>query len=201
MADECTDTATIEELSIFCRWEENGSPIEHFMEILPLKRCDAESIYSTLIKWLKKKGVQCRKMVGMGFDGASTFTGKRSGVQARLKKHAPHAILVHCYCHKLQLAIVQAASVEVLYHFSKRCENLKEVIDLPELKITKPSDTRWLAHERCVSTVKRCYGANVSMLEQIYEEYHEHEALGLSKILGSSTLFTRLRPSKSVKVE
>ena len=27
MADECTDIATIEELSIFCRWEENGSPV------------------------------------------------------------------------------------------------------------------------------------------------------------------------------
>ena len=105
MADECTDIATIEELSIFCRWEENGSPVEHFMEILPLKRCDAESIYSTLIEWLKKQGIQCRKMVGMGFDGASTFAGKHSGVQARLKKHAPRAIFVHCHCHyKQQIA-------------------------------------------------------------------------------------------------
>ena len=50
MADECTNIATIEELSIFCRWEENGSPVEHFMEILPLKRCDTESVYSTLIE-------------------------------------------------------------------------------------------------------------------------------------------------------
>ena len=92
MADECTDIATIEELSILCRWEENGTPIEHFMEILPLKRCDAETIYSTLVESLKKNGVQCRKMVGIGFDGASTFAGKHSGVQARLKKHAPHAM-------------------------------------------------------------------------------------------------------------
>ena len=40
MADECTDIANIEELSIYCRWEENGSPpVEHFMEILPSKKC------------------------------------------------------------------------------------------------------------------------------------------------------------------
>ena len=82
MADEFTDIANIEELSIYCRWEENGSPVEHFMEILPLKRCDAELIYSTLIDWIKKKSIQCRKMVGMGFDGASMFAGKHSGVQA-----------------------------------------------------------------------------------------------------------------------
>ena len=42
MADECTDIATIEELSIYCHWVENGSPVEHFMEILPLKKADAE---------------------------------------------------------------------------------------------------------------------------------------------------------------
>jgi hypothetical protein len=208
LADECTDIANIEELSIYCRWEENGLPVEHFMEILPLKRCDAEFIYSTLIEWLKKKSIQCRKMVGMGFDGASTFAGKHSGVQARLKKHAPHAIFVHCHCHKLQLAIVQAANStdrikhvyttlttlwKFFYHSPKRCESLKEVqkvLNLPELKITKPSDTRWLAHERCVSAVKRSYGAIVTTLEQIYEGSHEPEALGLSKILRrSSTLF------------
>ena len=106
IADECTDIATTEELSIFCHWEENGSPVEYFMEILPLKRCNAESIYSILIEWLKKKTIRCQKMVGMGFDGASTFAGKHSAVQARLKKHASHAILVHCHFHKLQLAIV-----------------------------------------------------------------------------------------------
>lgn len=30
---------------------------EHFMEILPLKICDAESVYSTQIKWLMKKSM------------------------------------------------------------------------------------------------------------------------------------------------
>ena len=59
MADECTDEytdiATIEELSIYCCFEENGLPVEYVMEILPLKRCDAESIYCTMIEWLNKK--------------------------------------------------------------------------------------------------------------------------------------------------
>ena len=52
-------TLQLLELSIYCYWEENGSPVEHFMEFLPLERCDAESIYrySTLVKWLKKKNM------------------------------------------------------------------------------------------------------------------------------------------------
>ena len=42
----------------------------------------------------------------MGFDGAATFSGKKSGVQGRLKKHVPHAVFVHCHCHMMQLACI-----------------------------------------------------------------------------------------------
>ena len=53
--------------------------------------------------------------------------------------------------------------------------------DLTELKIIKPSDTHWLAHERCVKAVKGSYSAIVATLDNIYEETHEPEALGISK--------------------
>ena len=50
MADECTDVSTVEELSLFCRWIENGEPTERFIHLLPMKRTDAESIYSALVE-------------------------------------------------------------------------------------------------------------------------------------------------------
>ena len=53
MADECTDVSTVEELSLFCRWIENGEPTEYFIDLLPMKRTDAESIYSALVEGLK----------------------------------------------------------------------------------------------------------------------------------------------------
>ena len=142
MADERTDVTTVEELLVFCRWEEDGSPVEHFLEIIHLQQADAESIHSALIECLKKKSLQVGKIVGMGFDGAATFSGKKSGVQARMKKFAPHALFVHCHCHMLQLACVQAANstpgikhvyttltaLWKFFHYSpKRTESLKEV--------------------------------------------------------------------------
>ena len=60
---------------------------------------------------------------------------------------------------------------------------VQQVLDLPELKIAKPSDTRWLAHERCVKAVKASYGAIVIALNDIHENTHEPEALGLGKAL------------------
>ena len=201
MADECTDISNVEELSLFCRWETDGVTEEHFLEILPLKKADAESICSTIIECLKGKNLQVSKIIGMGFDGARTFSGNRSGVQTRLKKYAPYAMYVHCHCHLLQLACVQAANstpgikhvyttltaLWKFFHYSpKKTESLKEVqrvLDMPELKIIKPSDTRWLAHERCVKAVKASYSAIVTCLDNIHDSTHEPEALGLSKAL------------------
>ena len=194
MADECTDIANVEELSVFCRWEEGGVPVECFLEIIPLKKADAETIYSTLIECLKKKNLQVGRIVGLGFDGAATFSGRRTGVQARIKKHT---LFVHCHCHLLQLACVQSANktpgIAHVYrtlttlwkHFHnspKQAECLKEVqsvLELPEMKVIKPSDTRWLSHERCVKAVKASYSAIVITIGQIYETTHEPEALGI----------------------
>ena len=55
MADEYTDVTTIEELTIGCRWVESGVPEEHFIEILPLKKANAESIYSALVEDCRKR--------------------------------------------------------------------------------------------------------------------------------------------------
>ena len=32
------------------------------------------------------------RIVGLGFDGAVTFSGRRTGVQAHIKKHTPHSV-------------------------------------------------------------------------------------------------------------
>ena len=94
MADKCTVITTVEEFSVFCHWEESGTPVECFLDIIPLKKVDAESIYLALLQCLRDKNMQIGRMVGMGFDGASTFSGKKTGVQARLRQHAPHAVFV-----------------------------------------------------------------------------------------------------------
>ena len=150
------------------------------------------------------KNIQLGRLIGMGFDGAATFSGDKTGVQRGSKEFAPHALFVHCRCHVLQLASVQAANATPgikhayttlmmtlwkFFHYSPKCaESLKviqKVLDHPELKIVKPSDTRWLAHERCVKAVEVSYSSIAFALENIYETSHEPEALGLSKALSS----------------
>ena len=107
MEDECTDVTTIEELSIFCHWVEDGQSVEHFLETVPLKVTNAKTIYMYL-KGMQEQKIS--KLVGMGSDVAATLSGKHNGVQSLLKKNSPQIVFVHCNCHLLQLACVQAAN-------------------------------------------------------------------------------------------
>ena len=90
MADECADIATMEEMSVFCCWVEDGVLEEHFLDLIHMKQANAESLYSAIVDCLKEKGLQMiSRIIGTGFDGASTFSGKKTGVQTRIKKLAP----------------------------------------------------------------------------------------------------------------
>ncbi len=106
----------------------------------------------------------------MGFDGAATFPGDKTGVQRRLKELSPHALFVHCRCHVLQLASVQAANATPgikhvcttrmmlwkFFHYSpKHAESLKEIhkiLDLPELKIETVRHTLACTRALCQSS-------------------------------------------------
>ena len=142
MADECTDVTTIEEQTFCLRWVVNSVPEEHFIEVLPLKKANADSIYSALVEYCREKNIQLGRLIGMGFDGAATFSGDKTEVQRRLKELSSHALFVHCHCHVLQLASVQAANATPgikhvyttlmtlwkFFHYSPKCaESLKEI--------------------------------------------------------------------------
>ena len=75
----------IEELTIFCHFVEDGQAVEHFLEIVPLEATNTKTIYFALMEFMKDKNIQISKLMGMGFDGAATFSGKHNGVQSLLK--------------------------------------------------------------------------------------------------------------------
>ena len=81
MADECHDISTQEELSVYCRWVVNGHAEEHFMTILHIKSLDAEAITAAITTYLESKILSYRKQIGQGYDGASPFSGKCTGVK------------------------------------------------------------------------------------------------------------------------
>ena len=62
---------------------------------------------------------------------------------------------------------------------------MQAVLNLRELKVIKPSDTRWISHERCVCAILKELPALIITLQSIYDECGDAEAYGLALALRS----------------
>ncbi|XP_071714803.1 uncharacterized protein [Rutidosis leptorrhynchoides] len=73
----------------------------------------AMSLKLNLWKTLLQYEFDTSKIRSQGYDGASNMRGEWNGLQALVIKECPYAYYVHCFAHRLQLALV-AASREVI---------------------------------------------------------------------------------------
>ena len=79
--------------------------------VLHVCSTDADiDIAEALLSVLQQKPLDLTKFIGQGYDGAAIFAGKISGVHKRIQTSSAHAIYIHCSCHRLQLASIQAAA-------------------------------------------------------------------------------------------
>lgn len=94
--------------------------------------------------------------------------GRVTGV-ARLRSKQPILASLHCVAHRLALAAGQAGekvafflshTLKQLFYIyensSIRMSGLKaieQLLDLPELKLKKAADTRWLSHDTACQTL------------------------------------------------
>jgi len=60
--------------------------LEEFLGFIKIQSLNAEGIASSILEATEKYGLDMSKLVGLGFDGCSTMSGKDNGVQAIIKK-------------------------------------------------------------------------------------------------------------------
>ena len=140
--------------------------VEHFLGIIHAKETNAESIAGYLSSFLDSHGISFEKLRGLGFDGASTviMSGHKTGVKKRLRLFALSALYIHCCCHRLlQMQLLNTKKSKGSWehywlsgkHFiiPQRKAEIQAELDSPEIRMQKPSDTRWLARERAIRDV------------------------------------------------
>ena len=175
--------------------------MEHFLRLVSLSACDAASIFAALKAFLADISVGAGKLRGQGYDGAATFSGKKNGVQMHIRTLAPRALFVYCRAHVLQLRCVSPAkclpslkkvfatlmSVWKMFHYSpKKFSALKEMqalVNHPQLKMIKPSNILWLAHDRSVKAIRCSTRPLIDTLEHIHEDTGKPEALGMLRTM------------------
>ena len=111
LADEVS-CHNVEHLPIFLHFVDGECHIrEEFVTFLRLERVRASDIAESIISALQGLGLSLSSLHGQGYDGASTMSGAKSGVQARIREHQPKALYTHCAGHSFNLAIQNSCSV------------------------------------------------------------------------------------------
>ncbi|GJV89087.1 zinc finger MYM-type protein 1-like protein [Tanacetum coccineum] len=114
MVDESRDESKKEQMAIVLRFvDTNGVIRERFLDLVHVTDTSAITLKTNLWKKLLQYEFNTSKIRGQGYDGASNMRGEWNGLQALVCKDCPYAYYVHCFAHRLQLALV-AASREVI---------------------------------------------------------------------------------------
>ena len=129
---------------------------------------------------IQDAGLDLSKCRGQGYDGASVMSGVYSGVQQRIKEHAPNAIYIHCVCHRLNLVVHDAAEccaemktffaiVEEVYKFfglsAPNWELLKAFqTEAKNVTLKHLSSTRWESRHNSIFALIQQYSNIITSL-------------------------------------
>ncbi|XP_074576695.1 uncharacterized protein LOC141833211 [Curcuma longa] len=112
--DETCDVAKREQMALVLRFVDvNGELQERFFDLIHVADAKAETLKTHLLEVFSKHSLRVENIRGQGYDGGSNMKGRLNGLQALILRENPYAYYIHCYAHRLQLALV-AASTHVI---------------------------------------------------------------------------------------
>lgn len=169
--DETSDISRIEQVAICISYVFKGVKKETFVGFYDTKSTEGITLYQLLLEALSKLGLDPAKIVGECFDGASNVReGKEKGLATRMKECSPLAIYVHCYGHRLNLALNDVmteieilrktlGAIQALYNFieaSPKRHAIYQDVETNEslrYKLKPQSETRWCCRYEAVKAV------------------------------------------------
>ena len=166
IADEATDAANQEQLSITIRYVSNDHPCERFLGFL---RCETglsgEAIAENILSQLSKWQLPTRLLRGQSYDGAGSMSGSTRGATARIRAKYPKALYVHCTAHRLNLCIMKCC-------MNREVSNMIETVG-SVARFFNNSPKRQLALEKWISEVLPCEEKRRDLCRTRWVERHE----------------------------
>ena len=201
LLDESNDVSNVKNLLVYCQFlnTERKKVEISFIKLLALQECNAEAIFTSVVKFFNNNSISLDKMIMFTSDGASVMLGCNNGVQAKLKSTVPHLLEFHCVAHREALSVSQAyqcidyfvqleSTLRAIYsffaHSSVRLERLKlvfNILDKKFVRLHKLFDVRWLSRLEAVKAIVRSYEALVMYFDDQADK--EVAAEGIAKRL------------------
>ncbi|XP_061340573.1 uncharacterized protein LOC133287039 [Gastrolobium bilobum] len=129
IVDEAHDESKREQMALGLRFvDKDGFIKERFFDLYHVQDTSSMTLKNAISKILSRHCLDIQNICGQGYDGASNMRGEWNGLQALFLNECPCAYYVHCFAHRLQLALI-AASKEVssIYQFF---QNLNFIINI-----------------------------------------------------------------------
>lgn len=190
LVDETADISGNEQLSLCVRYTKKEETCyvtkEDFLGFTQLKGTNAQSIADSIISFLAALGLECKDMVGQGYDGASVMKGSFNGVQALIRKEYPEALYVHCCSHSINLALCHSCNLQsvrncvgtvksvisFLKNSPKRMNLLRgkmktENHDSQLKSLTSMCETRWVENHNSLLKFRELFKTIIATLEDL----------------------------------
>ena len=215
IADEATDVASHEQMSIVIRWVSDTYDIhEDPIGLFKVPNTTAETLFTIIKDVLIRCNLPLSLCRGQAYDGAANMQGKRKGVATRIRNEQPAAVPVHCFAHCLNLCL-QDASRKLVY-LRDALDTVREIsnliryspkrLDLFSTKLQcseeggvslKPlCPTRWTARTGAIDAILKDYDLLLETLEEVHQSTHDEygmKAGGLQQSLEKFNSFFCLR--------
>ena len=155
LSDGSTDSANIEEELVYFLYLAGGVPKVTFLSIEDAKNVDANGLLECITTAFSRFNIDeiSKHILGLNVDGASVNTGIHGGLGVLIKEQAPWLQVIHCFNHRLELAIKDAfkntafakidemlSELYKLYQYSsKRLRELKRFAEAWDETVPKPT--------------------------------------------------------------
>ncbi|XP_048583324.1 zinc finger MYM-type protein 1-like [Nematostella vectensis] len=131
LADECTDVANKEQLTVCLRWiDENLNPNEDFIGFYHIPDISSDTIVSALKDALTRSDIPLKSCRGQCYDGAGNMSGVKNGAATKIQAEVPQAHLTHCHGHALSLAVHDMCKRSASKLLSETLDTTREICKL-----------------------------------------------------------------------
>ncbi|XP_021723948.1 zinc finger MYM-type protein 1-like [Chenopodium quinoa] len=119
IVDEARDESKREKMVLVLRFvDKYGTIRERFFYLIRVSDTTAATLKRELCSVLARHNLSVENIRGQGYDGASNMRGEWNGYQALFLSNCPYSYYIHCFAHRLQLALVAASrDVRVIHQF------------------------------------------------------------------------------------
>ncbi|CAL5426858.1 unnamed protein product [Camellia sinensis] len=110
LVDESEDESKREQMAIVLRFvDKYGFIKERFFDIVHVLDTTSATLKEEICIVLSRHNLSVQNIRGQGYDGASNMSGEWTRLHALFCAECPFAYYVHCFAHRLQLALVGAS--------------------------------------------------------------------------------------------